>query len=214
MRCKGERRNGERRNGERWKGPVASRGSIIFSLTKECSTSVHGERLKIMFENGKLSLKHTKIHLKRTVAQDLPLFLSQKVPLWIPNSHPKFFWSLFNNLRSYMNWGLTFLAAWCSGKLDLTAAWCRAGSKTSPLYDAAGSQVSNFSRKLPVALWAGRLDYPLQYAVGSQILLLHHATWSQIWQQGVKSKNFGRLPWPLKEQSCQNHIWGNSASNT
>ncbi len=30
-----------------------------------------------------------------------------------------------------------------------------------------------------------------------------------IWQRGVKSKNSGRLPRPLKGQSCKkNHIWG------
>jgi hypothetical protein len=59
--------------------------------------------------------------------------------------------------------------------------------------------------------------FPLHDAVGIQIFLLHFAAGSQIlplhggavWQRGVKFKSSGRLPRPLKGQSChKNHIWG------
>jgi hypothetical protein len=72
------------------------------------------------------------------------------------------------------------------------------GSLVSLLHFAVGSQI-----------------LPLHDAEGSQILLQHDAAGSQfgsgesIWQRGFKSKNFGRLPRPLKRQSCKKcHIWG------
>jgi hypothetical protein len=89
------------------------------------------------------------------------------------------------------------------------AAW----SQISTLYYAAGSQISllHFS--------AGSQIFRQHYAAGSQILPLHDAAKvksyhrmmqrESIWQRGVKSKNSGRLPRPLKGQSCRkNHIWG------
>jgi hypothetical protein len=71
------------------------------------------------------------------------------------------------------------------------------GSQISPLHFAAGSQI-----------------FPLNDAAASQILAPHDAAGSQfgsresIWQRGVKSKNSGRLPRPLKGPSWKkNHVW-------
>ncbi len=58
------------------------------------------------------------------------------------------------------------------------------GSQILPLSDAAGSQI-----------------LPQHDAAGNQILLPHDAGGVNL-TAGSKSKNFGRLPRPLKRQSC------------
>jgi hypothetical protein len=56
--------------------------------------------------------------------------------------------------------------------------------------------------------------FPLHHAVVSQILPPHDAAGSQFgsgqpkWQRGVKSKNFRRLPRPLKGQACKKSHMG------
>ncbi len=64
------------------------------------------------------------------------------------------------------------------------------------LQNAVGNQI----------LWlhdeAGRQILPLPDAAGSQILPPHNAAGSHL-TAGIKSKNFGRLPRPLKGQSCE-----------
>jgi hypothetical protein len=64
----------------------------------------------------------------------------------------------------------------------------------SPLHDATWSQI-----------------LPLHNAAGSQILPPYHAPESQFGtRESVKSKNFRRLPSPLRDNNVKDHKWGNA----
>jgi hypothetical protein len=84
-----------------------------------------------------------------------------------------------------------------------------AGSQISPLHFVAGSQISLLhfaagSQNFPLHDAAASQILPLHDAAGSQILLLHDAAKSQFGSgESIKSKNSGRLPRPLKGQSCK-----------
>jgi hypothetical protein len=72
----------------------------------------------------------------------------------------------------------------------------------SPLHYAAGSQIFLLHDA------AGSQILPLHNAAGSQILPPHDAVGSQFGSRESSLKNSGRLPRPLKGQSCKKIIYG------
>ncbi len=73
-----------------------------------------------------------------------------------------------------LKWESDLTAAKCSRKSNLTAVWCSGESNLTSTWHSGESN-------LTAACYSGE----------------------SIWQQGVKSDNFGRLPRPLKRQSCK-----------
>ncbi len=92
-------------------------------------------------------------------------------------------------------------AAWCSGESNFPTAFC---SREMWLPTASCSGESN----LAAAFFSGDSNLTTAWCSRESN---HSAAWGSgesIWQQGVKPKNFGRPPKPLKGESCKNHIWG------
>ncbi len=81
-------------------------------------------------------------------------------------------------------------AASCSGESDLSAAF--------------GSGESNLT-----AEWCnGESNLTAAWCSGESNLTSTLCSGESIWQRGVKSKNFGGLPGPLKGQSCKKSHMG------
>ncbi len=80
-----------------------------------------------------------------------------------------------------------------------------AARQISPLHFAWCSRESNFS----TAFCSRESNLTAVWCSGESNLTAAWCSRESIWKRGVKSKNFRRLPGPLKGQSCKKyHIWG------
>jgi hypothetical protein len=177
--------------------------------------------------SSSLFLLHKYIGFKGTVARDFPPpFFPSKVPTLDLDSYRKFFFKfgfkfvellqlkfdspLQSNLSAALCSGESNLAdACCSGESNLPTAFC-SGEMWLPAAPCIRSYCCKMQRgaKSYSCMIQRRVNLTAPWCSGKSNLTAAWCSGKSIWQRGVKSQNFGRLPRPLKGQSCKKSHMG------